>query len=476
MKGFLLAAFMVIGIIAKGQTTVQIGSGTSVPNTTLFAPIYMYSSSTAFPSARSNILYEASEMAAANIPSGAVISSIAFYKVGTGATLANNLMFSVYMANSAATAPLPTTSWSSIQTSHTQVYSNTAGFQVTSSPGWVVIPLDNPFTYTGGSLEIAFESEFTGSSPYSTGKFDWQYTPGFAGYAVGDQGSSFPASLGSDANYGERPNIQITFTGGSSCTPTGLSASSTGCDSITINWTSQSGGAVIEYGPGPLSPGAGTFVTATSWPYTITGLTPGTDYDIRVADTCDNDTSSFISITETTATGPLPTASFIIDSAVVSNGNVYEVYVDASSSSNADSYSWNYGNGMGSGVQDTGSYSQADNGIQSITLVVSNACGSDSITINTLVNISLDENLLERSLRVYPNPAQQEVNVSFNSDGHEAILRLTDMQGSEVSRIKEENLEGEFTRQLDVSKLASGVYMLEIEAGKTKVLRTLHIR
>ncbi len=476
MRYLLVVSLICAGLVTNAQTTVQIGTGTSTPTFTLFAPIYMYSPTSSFPSARSNILYEAAELASANVPTGAAITSIAFYKVGSGATNGNNLQFSVYMANTSATAPLPVTSWSSIQLSHTQVYSNTTGFQVPAASGWVTITLATPFIYTGGSLEIAFQSQFTGSSPYSTGKFDWQYTPGFANYAVGDQGSTFPTSMGMDNAYGERPNIQITFSGGSACLPpTSVVSSSVGCDSITLNWNSSSGGSVIEYGISPLTAGSGTSTAVVTPPYTIKGLSPNTSYDIRVADTCTNDTSSYITITETTLNAPLPAASFVVNSAIVSNGNAFEVYVDASASTGATSYSWNYGNGTGNGVLDTGSYSQSENGAQTIRLVVSNGCGTDTLEKTVNVNIGLAQNPLDLSLSIYPNPAQKEVNVSFSNLGSEVILRLTDVQGKEILQFNDRHTGEEYNRSIDVSQLPRGVYLLEIQARNMTANRKISL-
>ncbi len=62
------------------QTTAQIGTGTTVPANTLYAPIYRFSNSSSTDYSRANILYTAAELSAAGITNGSTISKIAFSK------------------------------------------------------------------------------------------------------------------------------------------------------------------------------------------------------------------------------------------------------------------------------------------------------------------------------------------------------------------------------------------------------------
>ena len=175
-----------------------------------------------------------------------------------------------------------------------------------------------------------------------------------------------------------------------------------------------------------------------------------------------------------TASGPLPVASFTIDSAVV--GNSYEIYVDASASTDADTYEWNFGNGVtSSNAADTMVY--LGNGGYTVTLIVSNACGSDTLTYNINVNIGIEENPLANSLNVYPNPANSTVNINFTAvSSADAVIRLVDAQGREVMNVQERAAGGEFKRELDVSQLASGIYMIEIQSGDLKAHRRLSVK
>lgn len=69
--------------------------------------------------------------------------------------------------------------------------------------------------------------------------------------------------------------------------PSLLSSTAQTSTSVDLSWTS--GGASnwqIEYGPTGFTPGSGTLVSATTNPFTVTGLTPSTSYDFYVRDSC----------------------------------------------------------------------------------------------------------------------------------------------------------------------------------------------
>ena len=69
--------------------------------------------------------------------------------------------------------------------------------------------------------------------------------------------------------------------------PSSLAATGSSTTSITLGWTT--GGAAqwqIEYGPAGFTPGSGTVVAASSNPFTVNGLSPSTNYDFYVRDSC----------------------------------------------------------------------------------------------------------------------------------------------------------------------------------------------
>jgi hypothetical protein len=342
----------------------------------------------------------------------------------------------------------------------TFTYTQGQWFEITT-----ILDLDNDtiwFEYNGNSTNVGYQYSLANAG----GPIQFN---GINFYSGVKAGSSYSADYYFDNFCMEPYSVACPI-------PTGVSATNNmGCDSVEIDWTSGSGTSFIVYGPAGFNPATGGTNTGNvTAPHVISGLTPGTSYDFYLADVCGADTSSFVTINETTPSGPLPVASFNIDSAIVNN--IYEVYVDASASANATSYSWNFGNGVsGNSVTDTVAY--ASNGTYTITLVVSNACGSDTATFVTNANVGLQDNPLTRSLNLFPNPADDQVSVQFSSFGSgQAEIRVLDMQGREVIRLSAQEQSGRFNTQIDISDLANGVYMIEVSSGNMTARRRVSVK
>jgi len=201
---------------SKAQTTVQIGSGTETPSATLYSPVYRSSASSSIGYVRSDILFTQAELSAAGIHAGDVISSLQFNKVNE----ANFLIpanLGIYMGNTTRTsfpASSPWLTWAEILSTHAQVYNNTA-FNLPYTAGWVTFNV-TPFTYTGGSLEIATDLAMQSGTTGATGPFQWEYTAGIPSNLIcaGTAGTFGPSNLNATTAANKyRPNIKITFTG-----------------------------------------------------------------------------------------------------------------------------------------------------------------------------------------------------------------------------------------------------------------------
>ena len=84
--------------------------------------------------------------------------------------------------------------------------------------------------------------------------------------------------------------------------PGNVAVSNIDMTSAVISWTER-GNAIaweIEYGPVGFTPGSGTTVQASSNPFTLTGLTSGTEYDVYVRANCDTGDISDVSLNHAT--------------------------------------------------------------------------------------------------------------------------------------------------------------------------------
>ncbi len=89
---------------------------------------------------------------------------------------------------------------------------------------------------------------------------------------------------------------------------------------------------------------------------------------------------------------------------------------------------------------------------------------------------SVDDNLSLTKLKIYPNPAQSMVNVSFNLQNDESVkLNVTDLQGKVVYETSLHLSTGQYNKTLDVSHLDNGLYFMTIETSNNRMVKKFEI-
>ncbi|MFM7078700.1 MAG: T9SS type A sorting domain-containing protein, partial [Bacteroidota bacterium] len=77
--------------------------------------------------------------------------------------------------------------------------------------------------------------------------------------------------------------------------------------------------------------------------------------------------------------------------------------------------------------------------------------------------VGLNDLFAEGSLNVFPNPTQGKFEVNFDAGGsRDFIIRISETTGKMVLNETYEAFSGEFRKSYDMSKIAKGVYVLEI--------------
>lgn len=84
-------------------------------------------------------------------------------------------------------------------------------------------------------------------------------------------------------------------------------------NSIAMTWTSETGNYNIEYGPKDFVVGTGTLVNVADNNYTITGLTPLTEYTVRVQANCPSSLSTWKEFTTHTTAPPESGNAYLCD-------------------------------------------------------------------------------------------------------------------------------------------------------------------
>ncbi len=130
---------------------------------------------------------------------------------------------------------------------------------------------------------------------------------------------------------------------------------------------------------------------------------------------------------------------------------------------NATSWSWDFGDGNTS-TQQSPVHTYAADSAYVVCLTVTNpSCPANSWCENVITNsIGLDENIFNGEVKVYPNPANELINIDFKLLSRTDIeLKLIDNVGKVLSINKYDKIT-ELKESLDLSQIANGTYILII--------------
>src|SRR5690606_18827087 len=97
--------------------------------------------------------------------------------------------------------------------------------------------------------------------------------------------------------------------------------------------------------------------------------------------------------------------------------------------------------------------------------------------VRTFQLSSIDENQLNESLNVYPNPAKDNVTLTFDLNKSEKInIEIYDVMGKLVyTEDLGTVLSGNTIKNLNISHLNSGLYLVNIQAGNTIAVKKITV-
>lgn len=221
-----------------------------------------------------------------------------------------------------------------------------------------------------------------------------------------------------------------------------------------INVFASGGAAPYEYTlNGGMPQGSGTYTSLMSGEYTA-----------AVEDT-NGCTVSIPVILE--HENSLPIADFSYNTA----GN--SIAFDNNSQFNLENF-WDFNDGTTS-TEVNPIHTFNEPGMHWVTLIVSNVCGEDTISVqvNNSTSISeIDENEL---LNIYPNPNRGEFTLELTLDNmaDNVELRVVDLNGkiqfSEAISVSSTSL----LRNIDLQHLSNGLYLLEVQSGNIRAKKII---
>jgi hypothetical protein len=123
------------------------------------------------------------------------------------------------------------------------------------------------------------------------------------------------------------------------------------------------------------------------------------------------------------------------------------------------------------------SYNFPFEGFFTITLIVGNDCGYDTLTSTIeVLKLSVNDIGAQINYSIYPNPANDLVQIEFHTVGQQrATLNLVDIKGAIVRRKVFQLNGGKQMIQIDLNELAGGVYFIQLQTQDGYAVQKLFI-
>ena len=262
------------------------------------------------------------------------------------------------------------------------------------------------------------------------------------------------------------------------CQPaTSVVVSNESCDMVDVSWVSDPGttSSYIEYGATGFVRGTGTVVANVSSPYTISGLTLDSDYDVYVVDSCaliQGNPSGVVTF-KTDSVGPV-LASFSYTQSSTNMANAGVDFDGSASTGDGLTFDWDYGNGnTGTGVNSQGTYTS--NGTYSVVLTVTDRCGNtdDTTIVITVAGISIVENEYNAGIEIYPNPSNGTFKVNVTDGSKVYAIEVVDLSGRVV--YQKGNIATGIVHKVELQNKAKGVYMVRLKGEGLNVTQRIVI-
>lgn len=109
--------------------------------------------------------------------------------------------------------------------------------------------------------------------------------------------------------------------------------------------------------------------------------------------------------------------------------------------------------------------------------VTANGCSNAATQpLNVIVCTGIEETE-EQTVVIYPNPTATTFNIAItNGNISELMIVITDMQGKEIYTIQEKGVPANYSKQIDVSGFAKGIYYLKLNTGNAPQVHKLVIQ
>jgi len=227
-----------------------------------------------------------------------------------------------------------------------------------------------------------------------------------------------------------------------------------GCVDDLIEFTDNSTGTILNYD--------WTFAGGT--PATSTMQNPQVQYPTTgVYDVSLTITDAFGMATETKTNYivindvPVPNFSYTLDEGTIQITD---------NTSGANSYSWDFGDSTTSIIVGDVSHIYDASGMYTVSLTVTNECGTTTYEEDIEVIISSLRNIeFEESISIFPNPANDFLTIDFGENTLQNFdMEILNTLGQSIFYKRINSTSG--LEEINVAQFAQGVYFLKIKTGE----------
>lgn len=331
--------------------------------------------------------------------------------------------------------------------SYDVTYTDANGCSATSAPTTVTvnpnpsaptISANGPTTFCTGDSVLLTSSQATGNmwstsatsqaiNVTSSGSYSVTYTD-----ANGCSATSNPTTV----SVSSAPAPTITITGNTALCPG---------DQVTL--TSSAADSYL-WAPGGQTTQSITVSSAGTYFVTVTN-----------ANAC-NGTGASSSVTVTALTAP--TSSFTYSVPVVNQ------YQFNNTSTGGTIYSWDFGDASQSSAQNP-IHVYVTSGTYTVTLTVTNSSGCSTTSTQTInVGVGVQEQSAVSAMTLYPNPANDNMNIDINMTEHAAAQIVAyDLSGQVLINENKDLAAGSNILTYDVTNWSNGVYFVRVASGNS---------
>jgi PKD repeat protein len=309
------------------------------------------------------------------------------------------------------------------------------------------------FTVSGSGLTIDFNNTSTGGSSY-----EWDFGDGNTSTVANPShtylsAGEYEVELIVTNACGTETIIQTVVIGGAAPSASFSATPTTGCSPMTVNFTDQSTGPATWF----WTFDGGIPATSTEQNPTVVYNTPGV-YEVSLAVSNPFGSNSLTQVGYIEV-GEGPEASF------TSTANAGTV-VFTNTSTGGTSYAWDFGDGNSS-TEENPSHTYAANGEYTVTLSVTNGCGT--VTSTETITVMVSSTTLPGSVSsfsYYPNPTDGAFQLDIAAVSTKVLqVQLYDIIGRKMMQEDFDFSSGRLSYRFDWSHLVAGTYVLEVLMG-----------